>query len=61
MKIINKDCFICGESNCNGIIVNGEFICAECEKNIVSTKVNDNNYDKYKDKIRVILFDQCRS
>lgn len=58
MESSNKSCFICGDSNCDGIIVNGEMICRKCEKEIVNTKVEDNNYEAYKDKIKIILFNE---
>lgn len=58
MVISNNTCFICGASNCDGIILNGEKICRACEEKIVNTSVNDLDYDKYKDEIKIILFDK---
>lgn len=56
MKSLNKPCFICGGHNYDGIIVNGERICTECEERIVNTTIMDSNYDIYKDDIKKILF-----
>ena len=58
MENLNKLCFICGQSECNGIIVNGEKICKACEEKIVDTTVIDRNYDNYKDKIKIVLFNE---
>lgn len=54
-----KKCFICGQINCDGIIINGEMICKQCEQKIVNTKVEDSDYDELKDSIKIILFDEC--
>lgn len=59
MENSNKSCFICGDTHCDGIIINGEMICRQCEEKIVNTKVEDSNYDELKDSIKVILFDEC--
>lgn len=56
MKKLNKLCFICGDVNCDGIIINGEKICRKCEQKIVNTKVDDQKYDEYKDKIKIVIF-----
>lgn len=56
MKNLNKQCFLCGVADCDGIILNGEKICKECEEKIVNTTILDPNYDDYKDKLRIILF-----
>lgn len=56
MKNLNKPCFICGGLNYDGIIVNGERICAECEEKIVNTTIMDSDYDMYKEDIKTILF-----
>ncbi|MDO5518357.1 MAG: sigma factor G inhibitor Gin [Clostridium sp.] len=58
MEKLNKSCFICGDSDCDGIIINGEMICRKCEEKIVESDTSDENYDMYKDKIKVILFDE---
>ena len=58
MKNLNKSCFICGASDCDGIILNGERICKACEEKIVNTTVIDKNYNIYKDKIKIILFNE---
>ena len=58
MKNLNKSCFICGASDCDGIILNGERICKACEEKIVNATVDDQNYNIYKDKIKVVLFNE---
>lgn len=56
MEKIVKKCFICGRENCEGIVINGELVCRDCEAEIVKSSVNDENYDKYKEKIKIILY-----
>ncbi|MBE6063538.1 MAG: CsfB protein [Clostridium butyricum] len=60
MENLNKLCFICGETDCDGIIINGEMICRKCEKEIVNLDISNQDYDIYKDKIKIILFDDKR-
>lgn len=54
-KLIRK-CFFCGKEVSQGIIVNGEMICPECESNIIKTSAEEKKYDEYKDKIKIILY-----
>lgn len=56
MENLNKSCFICGEMDCDGIILNGEKICKVCEDKIVNTNIINSDYDIYKDQIKIILF-----
>ena len=58
MESLNKLCFVCGASHSDGIILNGERICKACEEKIVNTTVIDKNYNIYKDKIKIILFNE---
>lgn len=58
MENLNKSCFMCGATDCDGIILNGEKICKACEKKIIDTNVNDVDYNIHKDKIKLILFDE---
>lgn len=51
---------MCGQTNSDGIIINGEMICKRCEEKIVNTKVDDSDYDKLKNSIKIILFEDCR-
>ena len=60
MDNLTKKCFICGQTNSDGIIINGEMICKKCEEKIVNTKVDDSDYDKLKNSIKIILFEDCR-
>ena len=45
MENINKSCFICGDTDCDGIIINGEMICRKCEEKIVESDTSDKDYD----------------
>ena len=58
MENLIKKCFICGQINCDGIIINGEMICRKCEEKIVNSDTSDKDYDVYKDKIKIILFNE---
>ncbi|MFW2489386.1 sigma factor G inhibitor Gin [Clostridium chromiireducens] len=58
MENSNKSCFMCGAIDSDGIILNGEKICRACEEKIVRTSTSDPGYDDYKDKVKVILFDE---
>ncbi|OOM11193.1 sigma factor G inhibitor Gin [Clostridium saccharobutylicum] len=58
MNNLNKSCFLCGASDCNGIILNGEKICRTCEEKIVNAKVIDQDYNMYKNQIKKILFNE---
>ena len=58
MRILNNACFMCGASNCDGIILNGEKICRACEEKIVNTTVDDLDYNIHKDEIKIILFNE---
>ncbi|MFC5701303.1 sigma factor G inhibitor Gin [Cohnella faecalis] len=42
--IERKTCIICGEQKEEGIKVVTEFICVSCEREMVSTKVEDRKY-----------------
>ena len=59
MENLLKKCFICGQIKSDGIIINGEMICRDCERKIIDTKGEDSEYDELKDSIKVILFDEC--
>ena len=58
MKNLNKSCFICGDTDCDGIIINGEMICRKCEEKIINSDTSDEDYDVYKDEIKIILFNE---
>jgi len=58
MENSNKLCFMCGASDSDGIILNGEKICRACEEKIVKTSMSDPEYDVCKDKVKIILFDE---
>lgn len=56
MQEVSNKCFICGKPVYDGIIINGERICKECEKKIIKTDPSEEKYSEYKDKIKVILY-----
>ena len=58
MEKSNKLCIMCGAIDYDGIILNGERICRACEEKIINIKAADSDYDIYKDKIKIVLFDE---
>lgn len=48
-------CIICSKYCRNGIIIKGKLICSECEKKIVSSNVNTDFYQYYKNQIKKSL------
>ena len=58
MEKSNKLCVMCGVADYNGIIINGERICRACEEKIINIKPFDSDYDIYKDKMKLVLFDE---
>jgi hypothetical protein len=58
MEKLNKLCVMCGGINNDGIILNGERICRACEKKVVSIEAADSDYDAYKDKLKIVLFNE---
>lgn len=63
-EIEKRRCVICesefesclSENEINGIIINGEYICRQCEREIVETNVTEKKYDNYKDKIKIVIY-----
>lgn len=45
-------CIICSKPCRNGIIIKGKLICSECEKKIISSNVDTDFYQYYKNQIR---------
>ncbi|PWA12099.1 hypothetical protein DCC39_07580 [Pueribacillus theae] len=37
-------CFICEKEQASGITISDQFMCEECERNVVSTDTNDAKY-----------------
>lgn len=58
MKKTNKLCIMCGAVDYNGIILNGERICKACEEKIINIKPDHFDYDIYKDKMKIVLFEE---
>ncbi|WP_084281129.1 sigma factor G inhibitor Gin [Alkaliphilus transvaalensis] len=56
--MINElSCYICNKQDQEGIIIKEQYICRECEKEIVSTQPGEEKYEEYKEKIKEILFE----
>lgn len=47
-------CIVCGESKELGIRIFSQFLCAECEQEIVHTDVEDEKYPYYIDRMKQI-------
>ncbi len=47
-------CLVCEQEKCSGIFVLGSFICDECEKKIIETRVHDDEYNGYLHKLKKI-------
>lgn len=45
-------CIICGKPLGNGIMINGNGVCLDCEKRIVNTDMNTDFYRYYKNCIK---------
>ncbi|MGL5649493.1 MAG: sigma factor G inhibitor Gin [Clostridium sp.] len=63
-EIDKRRCVICeksvesclSENEINGIIINGEYICRQCEREIVEMDVTEKKYDDYKERIKVVIY-----
>jgi hypothetical protein len=49
-------CIICGETKASGIMILSEFICDECEAEIVRTDVLDAKYPFFIHQMKQILY-----
>lgn len=47
-------CIVCGESKEAGIRIFSQFLCAECEREIVKSDVQDEKYPYYIDRMKQI-------
>jgi hypothetical protein len=54
---IKTSCIICSKSCRNGIIIKGKLICSQCEKKILSSNVDTDFYEYYKNQIKKNLSD----
>jgi hypothetical protein len=50
------NCIVCEEPREKGLIICGQFICADCERAIVSTDVSDERYQYYIQCMKKIWF-----
>ncbi len=50
-------CMICECSCSNGIHILSQFICSECEEEIVNTSVEDDLYDYFVERLRALWLD----
>ena len=44
---IEKTCFVCETRQKKGILIGGQFMCEMCERDVVSTDMNDERYAYY--------------
>jgi uncharacterized protein YwlG (UPF0340 family) len=49
-------CIICEESTKDGIRINHEFICADCEKEIIPLSTNTNLYSYFIQKLKKLFY-----
>ncbi|SCW72392.1 Inhibitor of sigma-G Gin [Paenibacillus tianmuensis] len=49
-------CIICGQTKENGILIISEFICEDCENEMVHTEVNDAKYPFFIHQMKQILY-----
>lgn len=47
-------CIVCSEAKASGIRIFSQFICDECEREIVQSNVGDDNYPMYIDRMKKI-------
>lgn len=47
-------CLVCEEEKPSGILILGSFICEECEKKIIETRVHEKEYCGYLHKLKKI-------
>ncbi|WP_281883820.1 sigma factor G inhibitor Gin [Paenibacillus sp. YYML68] len=53
---LTSSCIICGSENRNGIMIVSEFICEDCEAEIVRTEVGDLKYPFFIRQMKQILY-----
>jgi len=53
-------CFVCCEEKEFGIRILHQFLCAQCEREIVKTDVEDERYAYYVDRMKQIWMEACR-
>jgi hypothetical protein len=53
---IAHECIICGNHKENGIMIISEFICEECESEMVRTDVQDAKYPFFIHQMKQILY-----
>ena len=46
-RLFESECIICHQSKPLGIRICGEFICLDCERDIVHTDVTDAGYNRF--------------
>ncbi|WP_347548172.1 sigma factor G inhibitor Gin [Pseudalkalibacillus hwajinpoensis] len=45
-------CLVCEETSIRGIHICGRFICHDCERKVIETDTNHENYQYYLEKLR---------
>ncbi|WP_102348018.1 sigma factor G inhibitor Gin [Bacillus sp. Marseille-P3661] len=51
-KAVGETCVICEETKERGIHLYNQFICCDCETEIVATETNDEKYNYYLNQMR---------
>lgn len=56
-RMEKQECGLCKEKKTESIRLKGTSICESCEKSLVRSRVEDEDYERWKDAIKGILFD----
>lgn len=51
---MEKTCFVCETKQTNGIAIGGQFMCETCERDVVSTDMNDERYLYYLNRLAIL-------
>jgi len=49
-----QSCIVCGETKEEGISIWNQFICSECEQEMIHTEVEDKRYSYFINKLKTI-------
>jgi predicted nucleic acid-binding Zn ribbon protein len=49
-----QSCIVCGEAKEEGISIWNQFICSECEQEMIHTEVEDKRYSYFINKLKTI-------
>jgi len=57
---VGGTCLVCGEGKEQGIRIFSQFLCHECEREIVKTEVEDEQYGYYIERMKQIWMEVTR-